>query len=206
MQEEQIELLKEGDDNKLLVEIYMSELARVRYLLRAYLRARLQKIERHVMHVLDNAGGWWSTACCVRVDESKSPFGVHQGGAPPSLPSIPPLPGHAPSACPAALLPRRHGGAAIGQGVAVCARLLCAVWQPHEGGGGQPPPRRVGRAALLAQLAPAAAGDGSAAGAHAMPVAQMLLAGAALYCVLSPAYGRLPTVLSSHRPPGCRGV
>lgn len=35
----------------------MSELARVRYLLRAYLRTRLQKIERHVMHVLDNAGG-----------------------------------------------------------------------------------------------------------------------------------------------------
>ena len=43
---------------KLLVEIYMSELSRVRYLLRAYLRTRLQKIERHVMHILDNAGGW----------------------------------------------------------------------------------------------------------------------------------------------------
>lgn len=56
-QEEQIDLLKESDDSKLLVEIYMSELARVRYLLRAYLRTRLQKIERHVMHVLDNAGG-----------------------------------------------------------------------------------------------------------------------------------------------------
>ncbi|KAI7837340.1 hypothetical protein COHA_008855 [Chlorella ohadii] len=54
-QEEQIDLLKESDDSKLLVEIYMSELARVRYLLRAYLRTRLQKIERHVMHVLDNA-------------------------------------------------------------------------------------------------------------------------------------------------------
>lgn len=36
---------------------------------------------------------------------------------------------------------RRHGGAAVGQGVAVCARLLCAVWQPHEGGGSQPPAR-----------------------------------------------------------------
>ena len=57
LQEEQIDLLKESDDSKLLVEIYMSELARVRYLLRAYLRTRLQKIERHVMHVLDNAGG-----------------------------------------------------------------------------------------------------------------------------------------------------
>ncbi len=57
VQEEQIDLLKESDDSKLLVEIYMSELARVRYLLRAYLRTRLQKIERHVMHVLDNAGG-----------------------------------------------------------------------------------------------------------------------------------------------------
>lgn len=42
---------------KLLVEIYLSELSRVRYLLRAYLRVRLQKVERHVMHILDNAGG-----------------------------------------------------------------------------------------------------------------------------------------------------
>ncbi|PSC76212.1 DNA replication complex GINS SLD5 [Micractinium conductrix] len=54
-QDEQIDLLKEREDMKLLVEIYMSELSRVRYLLRAYLRTRLQKIERHVMHILDNA-------------------------------------------------------------------------------------------------------------------------------------------------------
>jgi hypothetical protein len=54
-QEEQIELLKEGDDMKLLVEIFMSELSRVRYLLRVYLRVRLQKVERHVMHILDSA-------------------------------------------------------------------------------------------------------------------------------------------------------
>ena len=58
MQEEQIELLKDSDELKLLVEIYLSELSRVRYLLRAYLRCRLQKIERHVMHILDNAGAW----------------------------------------------------------------------------------------------------------------------------------------------------
>ena len=52
---------------KLLVEIFMSELSRVRYLLRAYLRVRLQKIERHVMHILDNAG-----AGC-RVDVAAGP-------------------------------------------------------------------------------------------------------------------------------------
>lgn len=40
---------------KLLVEIFMSELSRVRYLLRVYLRVRLQKVERHVMHILDSA-------------------------------------------------------------------------------------------------------------------------------------------------------
>jgi hypothetical protein len=50
-------MLKEKDGMKLLVEIYMSELSRIRYLLRAYLRVRLQKVERHVMHILDNAGG-----------------------------------------------------------------------------------------------------------------------------------------------------
>lgn len=54
-QDEQIELMKENDNMKLLVEIYLSELSRVRYLLRAYLRVRLQKIERHVMHILDNS-------------------------------------------------------------------------------------------------------------------------------------------------------
>ncbi|KAL4859359.1 DNA replication complex GINS protein SLD5 [Chlorella vulgaris] len=53
--DEQIEMLKENDDQKLLVEIFMSELSRIRYLLRAYLRVRLQKCERHVMHILDNA-------------------------------------------------------------------------------------------------------------------------------------------------------
>lgn len=56
LQDEQIELMKDNDDMKLLVEIYLSELSRVRYLLRAYLRVRLQKVERHVMHILDNAG------------------------------------------------------------------------------------------------------------------------------------------------------
>ena len=55
-QDEQIELLKENDDMKLVVEIFMSELSRIRYLLRAYLRVRLQKVERHVMYILDNAG------------------------------------------------------------------------------------------------------------------------------------------------------
>lgn len=48
-------MLKENDDQKLLVEIFMSELSRIRYLLRAYLRVRLHKCERHVMHILDNA-------------------------------------------------------------------------------------------------------------------------------------------------------
>lgn len=52
---------------KLLVEIYMSELSRIRYLLRAYLRVRLQKIERFAMHILDNAGGWvwWAAVACM---------------------------------------------------------------------------------------------------------------------------------------------
>jgi hypothetical protein len=57
VQDEQIDMLKENEGMKLLVEIYMSELSRIRYLLRAYLRVRLQKVERHVMHILDNAGG-----------------------------------------------------------------------------------------------------------------------------------------------------
>lgn len=60
--------MKENDNMKLLVEIYLSELSRVRYLLRAYLRVRLQKIERHVMHILDNSGRrvcqlWWRQVC-----------------------------------------------------------------------------------------------------------------------------------------------
>lgn len=55
LQDEQIELLKEREDMKLLVEIFMSELSRVRYLLRVYLRVRLQKVERHVMYILDSA-------------------------------------------------------------------------------------------------------------------------------------------------------
>lgn len=36
---------------------------------------------------------------------------------------------------------RRRGGPAIAQGGAVCTRLLCALWRPHEGGGGKPPAR-----------------------------------------------------------------
>lgn len=45
------------------MEVYLSELSRVRYLLRAYLRARLQKVEAHAMHILDNAG---AVAVCSR--------------------------------------------------------------------------------------------------------------------------------------------
>ena len=67
MQDEQIDFLKDSEDKKLQVEIFMSELSRIRYLLRAYLRVRLQKVERHVMHILDNAGGrWWWCVSVVR--------------------------------------------------------------------------------------------------------------------------------------------
>lgn len=149
MQEEQIELLKEGDDNKLLVEIYMSELARVRYLLRAYLRTRLQKIERHVMHVLDNAGAA-SQGVPLRIQRRSLQRGPTRAWCAASHASARHAARHGSHCgCKLAHLPlppsntrtRRHGGAAVGQGVAVCARLLCAVWQPHEGSGSQPPAR-----------------------------------------------------------------
>ena len=35
--------------------MYTAELARVRYLLRAYLRTRLMKLEQFVMYILDTA-------------------------------------------------------------------------------------------------------------------------------------------------------
>jgi GINS complex subunit 4 len=41
-------------DMEILRTIYASEVSRVRYLLRSYLRTRLLKIEKHVMHILDN--------------------------------------------------------------------------------------------------------------------------------------------------------
>lgn len=50
--------MREMDELKLVVDVYMHELARVRYLLRSYLRTRLFKIERYVMHILDNPGGF----------------------------------------------------------------------------------------------------------------------------------------------------
>lgn len=61
------------------MEIYLSEMSRVRYLLRSYLRCRLQKIERHVMHILDNAGAWAVGSGCW--DRCRAQPGVaRQGG------------------------------------------------------------------------------------------------------------------------------
>lgn len=53
-QEVQAEEARERADMELPRAAWAAELARVRYVLRAYLRARLHKIERHVMAVLDD--------------------------------------------------------------------------------------------------------------------------------------------------------
>ena len=47
------ELWQQGPDFELVTAMYTAELARVRYLLRAYLRVRLMKLERFVMYILD---------------------------------------------------------------------------------------------------------------------------------------------------------
>ena len=43
-----------GADSELVRTIYVQELNRVKYMMRAYLRCRLLKVEKFVMHVLDN--------------------------------------------------------------------------------------------------------------------------------------------------------
>lgn len=47
-------LQRQGQASELIRSIYLQELNRVRYLMRAYLRCRLLKIEKYVMHILDN--------------------------------------------------------------------------------------------------------------------------------------------------------
>ena len=55
LQEEVIRHLQiRGADSELVRTIYVQELNRVKYMMRAYLRCRLLKIEKFVMHVLDN--------------------------------------------------------------------------------------------------------------------------------------------------------
>ena len=47
-------LQRQGQASELIRSIYMQELNRVRYMMRGYLRCRLLKIEKYVMHILDN--------------------------------------------------------------------------------------------------------------------------------------------------------
>ncbi len=54
MQEEIIRELNQDPEQDLLKMIYTVELQRVKYSLRCYLRARLKKLEQHVMHCLDD--------------------------------------------------------------------------------------------------------------------------------------------------------
>jgi hypothetical protein len=44
----------QGADSELVRTLYLQELNRVKYMMRAYMRCRLLKIEKFVMHVLDN--------------------------------------------------------------------------------------------------------------------------------------------------------
>lgn len=53
-QEATIEELNKDPEQDLLKMIYTVEVQRVKYSLRGYLRARLKKLEQHVMHCLDN--------------------------------------------------------------------------------------------------------------------------------------------------------
>lgn len=54
MQEAQLELMSDKPELEILRAIFSTELARIRFLLRSYLRTRLLKIEQHVMYILDN--------------------------------------------------------------------------------------------------------------------------------------------------------
>ena len=47
-------LQQQGQDSELIRSIYLQELNRVKFMMRAYLRCRLQKIEKYVMFILDN--------------------------------------------------------------------------------------------------------------------------------------------------------
>ena len=47
-------LQNQGNEKELVRSIYIQELNRVKYLLRAYLRCRLLKLEKYVMFILDN--------------------------------------------------------------------------------------------------------------------------------------------------------
>ena len=53
-QEATIEELNKDPEQDLLKMIYTVEVQRVKYSLRGYLRARLKKLEQHVMHCLDD--------------------------------------------------------------------------------------------------------------------------------------------------------
>ena len=55
MQEDIIRRLQsQGPEVELMRSLYIQELNRVKYVLRAYLRCRLLKIEKFVMFILDN--------------------------------------------------------------------------------------------------------------------------------------------------------
>ena len=54
VQEAIIKDLNEDPEQDLLRMIYTVELQRIKYSLRCYLRARLKKLEQHVMHCLDD--------------------------------------------------------------------------------------------------------------------------------------------------------
>ncbi|KAK9819598.1 hypothetical protein WJX72_000134 [[Myrmecia] bisecta] len=54
--ENQDQRIQDNDspDAELIRSLYLQELLRVKYLLRSYLRTRIQKIEQYVMHILDD--------------------------------------------------------------------------------------------------------------------------------------------------------
>ena len=54
VQEATIQELNKDPEQDLLKMIYTVEVQRVKYSLRCYLRARLKKLEQHVMHCLDD--------------------------------------------------------------------------------------------------------------------------------------------------------
>lgn len=77
LQEDVIRHLQlQGADSELVRTLYLQEVNRVKYMLRAYLRCRLLKIEKYVMHVLDNE----------EEQEKLSPQELHHAQVPPVEP------------------------------------------------------------------------------------------------------------------------
>lgn len=47
-------LHQQGQECELMRSVYLQEVNRVKYMMRAYLRCRLWKVEQYAMHILDN--------------------------------------------------------------------------------------------------------------------------------------------------------